>query len=161
MHNSMPVPVSPSVGPGLMGRPSGSPEMLMTPPVACAIMSNARLLSNGLPSPNAGIDLANDIVAETEPLDRPRREVLDEHVGLACQVERQLVTGGRLQIDGDRLLVGVEDQEIEGIAAGLGEHGAPRIAGPGVLDLHDLGAKPSERLRARRPRLELREVQHP
>ena len=51
MASSMPVPVSPSVGPGLTGGPSGSPVMLITPPQACAIMSKARLFSNGLPSP--------------------------------------------------------------------------------------------------------------
>ena len=42
--SSMPVPVSPSVGPGFSGRPSGSPVMLIVPPEACAIMSKARLL---------------------------------------------------------------------------------------------------------------------
>jgi hypothetical protein len=35
----------------LIGRPPGSPLMLITPPTAWAIMSNARLFSNGLPSP--------------------------------------------------------------------------------------------------------------
>ena len=35
----------PSVTPGLSGGPSASPVMLMTPPVACAIMSKARLFS--------------------------------------------------------------------------------------------------------------------
>src|SRR4249919_4149132 len=39
MASNMPVPVSPSVAPGFSGGPSGSPVMLMTPPVACAIMS--------------------------------------------------------------------------------------------------------------------------
>ena len=49
--SSMPVPVSPSEGPGFSGRPSRSPVMLMVPPQACAIMSNARFFSYGLPSP--------------------------------------------------------------------------------------------------------------
>ena len=48
---NMPVPVSPSVVPGLIGLPVGSPVMLMVPPQACAIMSKARFFSNGLPSP--------------------------------------------------------------------------------------------------------------
>ena len=48
---SMPVPVSPIVAPGLQGGPSSSPVMLISPPAACAIMSNARLFSNGLPAP--------------------------------------------------------------------------------------------------------------
>ena len=46
-----PVPVSPTVVPGLIGRPSGSPVMLMMPPVAWAIMSNDRNFSYGLPGP--------------------------------------------------------------------------------------------------------------
>jgi hypothetical protein len=48
---SMPVPVSPNDGPGLQGGPSGSPVTLIVPPQACAIMSKARFLSYGLPSP--------------------------------------------------------------------------------------------------------------
>jgi hypothetical protein len=41
--NSMPVPVSPNVGPGLQGRPLRSPAIAIVPPQACAIMSKARL----------------------------------------------------------------------------------------------------------------------
>ena len=52
MAVSMPVPVSPIVGPGFSGGPSGSPVMLIVPPQACAIMSKARFFSYGLPSPN-------------------------------------------------------------------------------------------------------------
>jgi len=48
---SIPVPVSPIVGPGLIGRPPGSPVMLIAPPAACAIGSNANPFSNGLPAP--------------------------------------------------------------------------------------------------------------
>ena len=45
---SMPVPVSPSVGPGFNGMPSGSPVVLMMPPDACAIMSKLRKSLYGL-----------------------------------------------------------------------------------------------------------------
>jgi hypothetical protein len=48
---SMPVPVSPSEIPGRVGGPFGSPVTLKVPPQACAIMSNARFFSYGLPSP--------------------------------------------------------------------------------------------------------------
>jgi len=48
----MPVPVSPIVAPGLQGGPSSSPVIDISPPQACAIMSNARFFSNGLPVPN-------------------------------------------------------------------------------------------------------------
>ncbi len=49
--SSIPVPVSPIVGPGFSGGPSASPVMLMVPPQAWAIMSNARFFSNGEPAP--------------------------------------------------------------------------------------------------------------
>ena len=48
---SMPVPVSPIVGPGLIGRPPRSPVMLIAPPAACAIGSNDSPFSYGLPAP--------------------------------------------------------------------------------------------------------------
>jgi hypothetical protein len=48
----MPVPVSPTVAPALHGFPSSSPLTDINPPLACAIMSNARFFSNGLPVPN-------------------------------------------------------------------------------------------------------------
>ena len=47
----IPVPVSPSDRPGFTGPLPFSPVTLIVPPVACAIMSNARLVSYGLPVP--------------------------------------------------------------------------------------------------------------
>ncbi len=49
---SMPVPVSPTVQPGLTGGWPFSPVTLIVPPEACAIMSKASDFSYGLPSPN-------------------------------------------------------------------------------------------------------------
>ena len=51
MAISMPVPVSPMEMPGRVGGPCLSPVTLKVPPHAWAIMSKARLCSNGLPSP--------------------------------------------------------------------------------------------------------------
>src|SRR5215510_12572975 len=65
MASSMPVPVSPRVGPGLIGGPPGEPLMLMTPPTAWAIISKARLLSNGLPSPEFCRNLTASAVHRT------------------------------------------------------------------------------------------------
>ena len=42
MAHSMPVPVSPMVGPGRTGGSSGWPLTPIVPPIAWAIMSNAR-----------------------------------------------------------------------------------------------------------------------
>ena len=52
---SMPVPVSPKLGPGLTGGRSGSPVTLIMPPAAWAIMSKARPFSYLLPVPNPWI----------------------------------------------------------------------------------------------------------
>ena len=48
---SMPVPVSPNEGPGLVGGWPASPVTLNVPPAACAIMSKASDFSYGLPTP--------------------------------------------------------------------------------------------------------------
>ena len=99
-------------------------------------------------------------MAKAQPLDRARREILDEHVGFARHVEHQLLAGGRLEIDGDRLLVGVEDEEVEGIALGVRQDRATGVACVRVLDLDDLGTEPGQGLGAGWAGLELREIQH-
>src|SRR5882762_9655406 len=86
--SSMPVPVSPIVGPGLIGRPPLSPVMLIAPPAACAMGSNDSPFSNGLAVAkaldlgidNRRIDAADDIIAEPQTLNRAGREVLGEDV---------------------------------------------------------------------------------
>src|ERR1043166_8007120 len=67
------------------------------------------------------------------------------------------------QIDRDRLFVGIEQHEIIGIAAlaRAAETGAAGLARLGIFDLDHLGAEEGERLGARRPRLELGEIEHP
>ena len=52
---SMPLPVSPKLGPGLTGGRSGSQVTLMVPPAVCATMSKASPFSHLLPVPNPGI----------------------------------------------------------------------------------------------------------
>ncbi len=169
IDSSMPVPVSPSDGPGFSGRPSSSPVVLMMPLQACAIMSKARFFSYGLPSPKP-FDLAvddrrvqrtDDVGAEAEALDRAGREVLHQHVGLGGEVLDQLQTARVLQVDGDGFLVGVEIQEIRVIVAGLAAQRAAGIAAFGVFDLHHFGAQPGEGFGAGWPGLELGHVQDP
>ena len=165
--SSIPVPVSPSVGPGLSGGPSASPVMLMVPPQACAIMSKARLFSNGQPSPkpftwavdDRRVERADHVGAEAEPLDRAGGEILDEHVGLGGEVLDQIEAARVLQVDGEGFLVGVELQEVMRVLARRRVELAAGIAGFRVLDLHHFGAQPGQGLGAGRPRLELREVQ--
>ena len=107
-----------------------------------------------------GIDGADHIRAEAEPLDRAGGEILAEDVGLLRHLLHQFDAARVLQIDRDRPLVGVVLQEVIGILARLAAGGAARIAELGVLHLHHIGAHPGERLGAGRSGLELRQVQH-
>src|SRR5213592_2236404 len=88
MASNMPVPVSPSVAPGFSGGPSGSPVMLMIPPVACAIMSSEVVLVGSagaealhLRVDDARIDGAHHVIAEPQPLNGAGREILHHDIG--------------------------------------------------------------------------------
>ena len=79
---------------------------------------------------DAGVDLLQHVVAEAEALDRAGGEVLGEHVGLLDQLLDEPHALRGLEIDRRRLLVGVEDLEIErigilGSAAAMRRPGSP------------------------------------
>ena len=61
------------VAPGRMGRPSGSPVMLITPPVACAIMSNERKSACGPSSakPLTWAKMQRGLMARTSSQPKP------------------------------------------------------------------------------------------
>src|SRR5271166_5253851 len=159
---SMPVPVSPIVGPGLTGRPSFSPVMLIAPPAACAIGSKRQPLLEraavakafDLGIDDRRIDAADDIIAEPQTLDRAGGEVLGEDVRLLHHLLDQCQAALVFEVDGQRALVGVVHHEIGGVAkAGAAGFAARR------LHLGDVGAHPGERLGAGRAGLELRQVE--
>src|SRR5262249_55914952 len=63
------------------------------------------------------------------------------------------------QVDRQRLLVDVELVKIPRVVVGLaGAQSAAGVAAPRVLDLDDLGAKPSQHLGRGRARLKLGEI---
>ena len=65
-----------------------------------------------------------------------------------------------LGVERDRALVVVHHREIEAIRPGhVAELAARDVAAAGALDLNDIGAEPSQKLRAGRPGLHMREVQ--
>jgi hypothetical protein len=102
---------------------------------------------------------ANHILAQPEPLDRARREILHQNVGLGGEVFHQLQTARVLQINRDRLFVGVEIQEIRIVDARLAAQRAAGIAAFGIFHLHDLGPHPGQGLGAGRPSLKLSHIQ--
>src|SRR2546428_8580300 len=108
---------------------------------------------------DARIDRLHDVIGQAQPLDGARGKVLDHHVRLADHVLDELEPLGGLEIDRDRLLVGVEGVEIVGIGVGLAGAKTPAgVAHFRVLDLHDIGTQPAECLGTGRTCLELGEI---
>src|SRR6266704_5695909 len=164
---SMPVPVSPIEMPGRVGGPFLSPVTLKVPPHAWAIMVEGEVVLERaafaealhLGVDDARIDHLHDVIGQAQPLDGAWGKVLDHHVRLANHVLDELEPPGGLEIDRDRLLVGVEGVKIVGIGVGL--PGAKTTAGVShlrVLDLHDIGTQPAECLGTGRTCLELGEI---
>src|SRR5262249_32939718 len=60
---------------------------------------------------DARVDRTHRIVTETHPLDGPRAEVFDEHVGFDDQLAQQFAAALVLEVDGRAALVGVEQQK--------------------------------------------------
>ena len=171
MASSMPVPVSPSVTPGLSGGPSalagnahdaaGRLRDHVEGEIVLVGAAGAETLE--LRVDDARVDGAHYVVAEPQPLDGARREILHHDIGVLRHIldEREAALG--FQIDGDGFLVGVEQQEIPGVLAVAGrpmQQETARLAALRVFDLDDLGAEPGERLGAGRAGLELRQVEN-
>ena len=90
-------------------------------------------------------------VGQAQPLRRPGPEVLGHDVEARGQREHQVAAAGVLQVDDDGALVEVVAQEggADRPSVGVGhgrQGGTPEVAGPGRLDLHDLGPQPAEQL---------------
>ncbi len=156
---------------GLDRRRPGSPVTLIVPPAGLRdhvegerfLVRAAFAEALDLAIDDAGVDLLQHVIAEAEPLDRAGGEVLGEHVGLLDQLLDELDALRGLEVDRRRLLVGVEDLEIERIGVvrvGCGDAPAG-VAALRVLDLDDLGPEPGQRLGAGRPRLELGQIDNP
>ncbi len=123
------------------------------------LMRAARSEALDLAIDDARVDLLDRVVVEAEALDRARRHVLGDDVGLFDHVLDDLEPLRRFQIDRQRLLVDVELVEVPRVVVGLaGAQPAAGIAAARVLDLDHLGAEPGQHLGAGRARLELGEI---
>ena len=96
---------------------------------------------------DARVDLGELVVAQTKALQGVGGEVLGDDVGVLEQVEEDGLALGVFQVEGDRPLVGVEQEEVVGVDAGPARPGAAAgVASLGLLDLDDLGAEVGEDL---------------
>ena len=84
------------------------------------------------------------LVPEAELVHRSRPEVLEEHVALARERLKDLASLGRLEVQGDALLVAVDRHEVRRLALDERRPAARVVALAGLLDLDDLGAHVTE-----------------
>ena len=105
---------------------------------------------------DAWVDLSDNVVAEAQPLDAARPQVLDEHVRVRQQPAKQGFAIGVAQVERHARLVGVQQQEVVRVKAGVIGRSSPALfAAAGRLDLDDIGAEPRQRFCAGRACLEL------
>ena len=109
---------------------------------------------------NSGIDGADDVWPEAEAFDCAGGEILDEDVRRFRHLLDQFQAARGFQVDGDGFLVGVELQEIPGIAAGQTGRTAARIAAFRVFHFDHFRTEPGEGLGAGRTCLELSQIEN-
>ena len=99
-------------------------------------------------------------MVDAEPLRHSRAETLHEHIELRHQAQEQCAARLAGEVDCHALLVGVPGAEGRGVgfAAGPGRAAGP-VAAAGLFNLDDIGAQPSQCLRAGGTGLELRQVE--
>ncbi len=124
-----------------------------------ALVRAARPESLDLGVDDAWVDAADLVVAESQPLDHAWPEVLDEHIGLLDELAEQLASARVLQVAGDAALVGVQQQEVEGIDTWAFARGGSTLVAPlRLLDFDDFGSQPGQRFGTRGPGFELSQI---
>src|SRR5262249_55873638 len=111
------------------------------------------------------IDRRQRVVAQAQRVERARPVVLHEHVGGGDELFEDVAIRLRLEVEGDRALVGSLRQEGGARVAAVGRLGG---AGPaalvglvGVLALDHVGAEHSKLIGCERSRQHMRDVDHP
>jgi hypothetical protein len=109
---------------------------------------------------HARVELVDALPGEAHAVERARREVLDQHVAALHQPLEDVHALLVLAVDGDRPLVVVQHREVEAVGIGdVTQLLARDVARAGALHLDDVRAEPRKQLRARRSRLNMREIQ--
>src|SRR5215468_5773692 len=128
--------------------------------LAILVGAGAEALDRG--HDHARIGLVDVLPGQPHAVERAGREILHQHVAMFDQPVEDFLALGMLGVDGDRALVTVEHGEIEAVGAfDVAQLAARDVADAGPLDLDNVGAHISQKLRAGRPRLHVGEVEHP
>ena len=109
---------------------------------------------------DARVGGAQRLVVQAQALHQPRREVLDDDVGVADHVQEERTALGLFQVQHNAALVVVEQQEVHRVEPRHLGTVAARLLAARRLDLEDVGAQPPEELGAGRPGFELGEVEN-
>ena len=107
---------------------------------------------------DAGVQGAEDVVAEVQVLHDARAEVFDEDIELRHEGEKEVTALRLLQVQDDGALVAVVVEEVLRILGAGGERTAGRVA-LGRFDLDHVGTKPGKHLGARRARFVLGHIE--
>src|SRR5712692_3599841 len=111
------------------------------------------------PEDDPRVEFLNVLPGEPHPVHRARREVLDQHVGLADQLLQDRLAFGRLGVQLQRPLVAVEHREIQRVQIGdVTQLIARDVSNAWPLDFQYIGAEPRQQLRTRWSSLHAREV---
>ena len=96
---------------------------------------------------------------EAHPVHRARREVLDQHIGLADQLLQDRLAFGCLGVQLQRPLVAVEHREIQRVQTDdVTQLIARDVSNAWPLDFQYIGAEPRQQLRARWSSLHASEI---
>ena len=110
---------------------------------------------------HARVELVDALPGEAHAVERARSEVLHEHIALLDQRFEDRLAFRILGVDRDRALVRVEHREVQAVhARNVAQLAARDVPLAGAFDLDDVGSQPREQLRARRTRLNVREVEN-
>ncbi len=92
---------------------------------------------------------AQHVESEPEAFQRSGRKVLSQHVHLLDQIEEHRLAALVLEVERDTALVGVEQDEVVGVGAGLfGRQPAALIPRAGTFQLDHVRAQPGQDLGA-------------
>jgi len=108
---------------------------------------------------DAGADGRDRLVVEPEPLERPRLEVGDDHVGALAETPRKLEIEADLQVESDRALVAIRCVMVRGATLRVGgREPAARVVAGRRLDLDHIRAQVAQGHRDERAREHAGEV---
>ena len=131
-------------------------EVVSGPGATGAILAEAADVTHD----DARRDRADAVVGEAEVRERPRAEVLDQHIAALDHSLEHALPLGVLEVEGDAPLVAIDREVIRRHALDLRRHPRPGlVTGPRELDLDDVGAVVGEHQRAIRTGERAREIE--